>query len=538
MTIVTADVIITGARIITMDPRRPVASALAVRDGRILAVGDDTTVAEFRGAATEVRDHRGKTLTPGLIDAHLHPIQGLELTVGADLGGITEARALLAALRAEADRALAEDADPWVRGWNLDYDVFHALPCTAAAIDDAVRGLPALLVMYDGHTALASSAGLIRGGITGRRDFSDNSVIMVDAHGAPTGELREMSAYEPVRLAAPALSREQTLDATHRLLRGLGSSGLTGGCIMDGSFDTLDLLRELDESARLPIRIVSAVDHEPSFDAERMAANLAVRDLGGAHWRGGLVKLYADGVVETGTAWLYEPDTAGAGLEPFWRDHAAYARTVGEYARAGFQVATHAIGDRAIGSAVDAYLQAGPRAANGAPHRIEHLETTADRDVARIAAAGITASMQPLHLQWRKADAADDWAHRLGPERAARAWRVRDFWEAGAPVALGSDWPIAQNDARIGLAWAMLRRRPGAPDAPVFEPEQRLTAYRALHGYTVGAARAQGDVDLGRLAPGYRADYAAWDADPLQVSADELVDVPVSETAVGGLVVS
>lgn len=537
MTIVTADVIITGARIITMDPRRPVASALAVRDGRILAVGDDATVAEFRGTGTEVRDRRGKTLTPGLIDAHLHPIQGLELTVGADLGGITAADDLLAALRAEADRVLAQDADPWVRGWNLDYDVFHGLPCTAAAIDDAVRGLPALLVMYDGHTALASSAGLVRGGITGSRDFADNSVIVVDPDGAPTGELREMSAYEPVRRSAPALSREQTLDATHRLLRGLGSSGLTGGCIMDGSFATLELLRDLDDSGRLPIRMVSAVDHEPSFDAERAAENLAARDMRGERWRGGLVKLYADGVVETGTAWLYEPDAVGEGLEPFWKDHDAYRRTVADYARAGFQIATHAIGDRAIGSAVDAYLRAGVRAANGAPHRIEHLETTADRDLARMAAAGITASMQPLHLQWRKAGAADDWAHRLGPERTARAWRVRDFWDAGAPVALGSDWPIAQNDARIGLAWAMLRRRPGAPDAPVFEPEQRLTAYQALHGYTVGAARAQGDSDLGRLAPGFRADYAAWDADPLAVSADELIDVPVSETAVGGLLV-
>ncbi|MDN3445963.1 amidohydrolase [Microbacterium sp. APC 3901] len=534
MTIVTADVIITGARIITMDPRRPLASALAIRGGRVLAVGDDSTVAEWRGPSTEVRERRGVTITPGLIDAHLHPIQGLELTVGADLGGITEASALLGALRAEADRALREDADPWVRGWNLDYDVFHELPCTAAAIQRAVRGLPALLVMYDGHTALASRAGLERGGITQARAFADNSVIVVDAGGVPTGELREMSAYEPVRLAAPALTREQTLDATHTLLRGLGSSGLTGGCIMDGSRSTLELLRDLEDTGRLPIRIVSAVDHEPSFDRERMAQNVALRGIRGERWRGGLVKLYADGVVETGTAWLKEPDVEGEGLEPFWKDHDAYIRTVGEYAAAGFQIATHAIGDRAVAAAVDAYLLAGVRSANGAPHRIEHLETTDDVDLARIAAAGITASMQPLHLQWRKAGAVDDWARRLGPERTAHAWRVRDFWDAGAPVALGSDWPIAQNDARIGLAWAMLRRQPGDPDAPVFEPEQRLTSYQALHGYTVGSATAQGDADLGRLATGFRADYAVWDADPLRVTADELVQVPVSETAVDG----
>ncbi|WP_136044662.1 amidohydrolase, partial [Microbacterium sp. K41] len=415
-----ADTIVTGARVVTMDPRRPEASAFAVRDGRFLAVGDDALVRELRGPRTVVHDLAGAAVTPGLIDAHLHPLQGLELTAGVDLGGITTGTAFLAALRAEADRALRDDRDPWVRGWNLDYDVFHELPMTADAIDDAVRGLPALFIVFDGHTALASHEGLRRAGITGARETDDSSCIVVDGDGRPTGELRELAAYEPVRLAAPALDRTQTLAAGHELLRGLRDSGLTGGTIMDGGFATLDLLDGLEHGPGLPLRIVSAIDHEPGFDADRTAENLRMRDRRGERWRGGVVKLYADGVVETGTAWLYEPDTAGGGTEPFWKDAAAYARTVRRYADAGFQVATHAIGDRAVGEVVDAYLAAGARCATGAPHRIEHLETTTDRDVARIAAAGITASMQPLHLQWRKADASDDWSRRLGPARAAR----------------------------------------------------------------------------------------------------------------------
>ncbi|RBO73787.1 amidohydrolase family protein, partial [Microbacterium sp. H6] len=103
------------------------------------------------------------------------------------------------------------------------------------------------------------------------------------------------------------------------------------------------------------------------------------------------------------------------------------------------------------------------------------------------------------------------------------------------PLALGSDWPIAQNDARIGLAWSMLRRRPGDPDAPVFEPDQVLSPYQALHGYTVGAALAQGDADLGRIAPGFKADYAVWAENPLHVSPDDLPDLPVQGTVVGGV---
>ncbi len=527
-----ADVILVGSRVLTMDPARPIADAVAFREGRVLAVGNAADLREHRGPHTEVRELQGATITPGLIDAHLHPIQGLELAVGADLGGLTTGAAFLAALRAEADRALAEDSDPWVRGWNLDYDVFHDVPPTARAIDDAVRGLPALVVLFDCHTAVASSAALRRAGITGAREFADTSEIVVDADGRPTGELRELPAYTPVLEAAPAPSQEETLAHARSLLAGLGASGLTGGTIMDGKAASLDLLAELDRRD-LPVRIVTAIDHEPGFDEERTRANLALRDRRGERWRGGVVKLYTDGVVETGTAWLYEPDTAGGGTEPFWKEPGAYERTVARYAAAGFQVATHAIGDRAIRCAIDAYRAVGVTSA-GAPHRIEHLETLDDRDLTALAEHGITASLQPLHMQWRKADGSDDWSRRLGPERAARAWRAGDLLRAGVPLALGSDWPIAQSDARVGLAWAMLRRKPGDPDAPVFEPAQRLTPMQALHGYTRAAAVAQGDTDLGALIPGYRADYAVWADDPTRIPPDQLVELPVHETGIDG----
>jgi predicted amidohydrolase YtcJ len=246
------------------------------------------------------------------------------------------------------------------------------------------------------------------------------------------------------------------------------------------------------------------------------------------------VKLFNDGVIDTGTGWLYEPDTHGEGLHSFWADGEEFERVVQRYSEAGFQIATHAIGDRAIGTTIDAYLKAGVQSGRGAPHRIEHLELLADRDLARLGQTGITASVQPLHMQWRKADGSDFWAERLGPERAALGWRVRDMIDAGAMVALGSDWPVAQTDARIGLAWARLRREPGNPDAPVFEPDQRLTPYQALQGMTVWAALAQGDRDLGVIAPGYRADLVVWEDSPLDVGADELLDLPVRTTMVGG----
>lgn len=537
-----ADTILVGARVITMNPRQPVAEAIAIRAGRILGVGDAATLAEFRAPRTIVEDLHGASVTPGLIDAHMHPIQGVELAVGVDFGGVRDPEVFLGMLRGEAERVQGGAAGGWVRGWNIDYDVFSTLPMTAAAIDDATAGAPAFLLFFDGHTALASTEALRRSGITGARTFGDTSEIVVDDEGRPTGALREDSAFDIVLRTAPEHTREETLERVREVLGTLTASGITGGCIMDGNPGTLDLLEELDGEASddpdapglLPVRIVSAMAHNPGYDEERTQRYLAQRDRGGRRWRGGLVKLFNDGVIDTGTGWLYEPDTHGEGLHSFWTDPDEFERVVARYSAAGFQIATHAIGDRAIGTTIDAYLKAGVQSAQGAPHRIEHLELLADRDLARLAQTGITASVQPLHMQWRKADGSDFWAERLGPERAALGWRVRDMIDAGAPVALGSDWPVAQTDARIGLAWARLRREPGNPDAPVFEPDQVLTPYEALQGYTVWAALAQGDRDLGVIAPGCRADLVVWADSPLAVGADELLDLPVLTTIVDG----
>jgi predicted amidohydrolase YtcJ len=171
-------------------------------------------------------------------------------------------------------------------------------------------------------------------------------------------------------------------------------------------------------------------------------------------------------------------------------------------------------------------------------HRVEHIETLQDADLPRFAAEGVAASLQPLHMQWRRADHGDSWAMRLGPERCARAWRSRDLVRSGAIVPLGSDWPVAHYDPRIGLAWARLRHTPGDAAAPVFEPEQALSAAEALAGYTVEAARVTGEAAVaGRIAPGCRADLTGFAADVVDTPADELPELPVRLTVVGGRVV-
>jgi predicted amidohydrolase YtcJ len=194
---------------------------------------------------------------------------------------------------------------------------------------------------------------------------------------------------------------------------------------------------------------------------------------------------------------------------------------------------THAIGDRSVRCALDAYRRAGPVARG--PHRVEHIETLQDDQLPRFAPERVVASQQVSHLQWMTPDMSDPWSRSLGPERAGRGFRTAELRRSGAVLALGSDWPVAGFDPRECMAWARLRRRPGNRDAGAYGEHQRLSALEALEGYTTQAALAVNDTAVaGRITPGYRGDLTAFAADPVDCDADDLVDLPVLLTVVDG----
>jgi predicted amidohydrolase YtcJ len=529
------DLVLVRGRVRTLDPGRPSGTAVAVADGRIVAVGDDAEIRALAGAGTETIDLGGAAVVPGLTDSHLHPVWGSQLAVGCDLRGLKRLDDVHAALAAERER-LPDGA--WLRGWGLDYAAFGDGPIAARRLGTVLEGVPALLLLYDLHTALASPDALALAGVHGPVAFDDASEVVCDERGVPTGELLELSAYRHVLAAAPSPTAGEHRDAVAATLRRLASLGLTGVHAMDGSPEDFALLRALEERGELPLRLIVPLWQTPDVTDEQIAAQVPLLHERGRRWRGGVAKLFVDGVIDTGTAWLYEPDTHGDGTAPFWPTPERYAEVVARFARAGFQCVTHACGDRGVGATLDAYRSAAARPANGARHRIEHLETLTDGDLRRVAEDGVVASMQPLHMQWRAGDGSDSWAERLGPERTARAFRVRDLLDAGAEVTLGSDWPVAQEDPRLGMAWARLRRTPGDPGAPVFEPGQRLDGLEALQGYTSWAARTVGEgATQGRIAPGALADLTVLAADPVTTAPDELVDLPVRMTVVGGQIV-
>jgi hypothetical protein len=273
---------------------------------------------------------------------------------------------------------------------------------------------------------------------------------------------------------------------------------------------------------------------ETTFD--EMRAQLPLRDERGRRWRGGTAKFFIDGVIESGTAWLVEPDTEGQCTEPFWPDPSKYVAAVELFAKAGFQCVTHAVGDMAVRCALDAYEAAG--AAEDIHHRVEHIEVLQDKDLPRFAALDVVASMQPLHMSMQEPDGSDEWGRRVGPKRRKLAFRTRDLIASGANLALGSDWMVAPFDPRIGMSFCQLRRDPGSPERGAVEPRQALTGEEVLAGYTINAARAVSEEHLnGQIKEGYRADLSAFAADIVTIDPDERLELPTRLTVVDGEVV-
>lgn len=524
-----ADLALSGTTIRTLDPERPWATAVAMRDGIIVAVGSDDEVREVCDSRTEIVAGPSWVVTPGLVDAHVHPFL-LEETRGLDLSRC----ASLAELQQRVSASRRRDADGgWVLGWGLDYGVFRDHAIHGDLLREAADGAPVLITFTDTHTAVATSRALELAGVTGGETFQEAAEVVV-RDGSPTGELRESAAIQLVRgKVAPLTPAELRARAVANLQR-MNVLGLTGAHVMTGDPETLDFVADLEATGELAVRLILPLWQRPDTPVDEMRRQLALCGQRGQRWRCGVAKFFIDGVVDSGTAWLYEPDELGDGSLPFWPQPERYREAVALFAAAGFQCVTHAVGDRAVREALDAYRVA---ARASAPHRIEHIETARLADIARFASEGVGASMQPLHMEWRRQDASDSWATRLGPERTSRAFPTRALLGHGVGIALGSDWPVADIDPRVGMAWARLRRTPGERSLAPFEPEQRMTGEEALAGYTAEAARIVGEASFaGTVAIGGRADLTCFEADPVTCDADDLPDLPITLTIVDGAV--
>ncbi|WP_426299848.1 amidohydrolase [Arthrobacter sp. R-11] len=538
-----ADVLVLAARIHTLDPETtdpenidpatPAPTAVAVKDGRIAAVGSLPELEAHRGPATTVLDFGDATIVPGLNDSHTHVVYGLELARGVqltDLGPLGEVQRIVG----EA----ARNAKPgeWVTGWGLDPNLFTDTGFIGRLFDDATGQVPMFLRMRDGHSAVVNSAALAAAGITGRVAFPDESVVGVDGDGKPTGYLVEFTAMDLVTKVMPQEDLAGRAGRLGELLKAMAAVGITSTHVMDFVEGSAELLTRLEADGELPLRL----RFSPMVNAGASLAELeeaaALQGTGGRRWGVEGVKFFIDGTIDNGSAWLEHPDVYGQNTESVWTDPADFQKALRFFVERGIPTATHAIGDQGVRYVLEALESAGD-ARKLATHRIEHIETIPDELVVRFAELGVAASMQPIHgTHHTKADRSDNWSVRLGEERAARGWRCRDLREAGVTVALGSDWPITPYDPRAMMADSILRRPVERPDTAPVQPEQALTPLMALEGYTTHAAAAAGlGAVTGSITVSKRADFTVFARDPLAVDPEELARTAVVATLLDGV---
>lgn len=531
----TIDVVILSKSILLGEDLQETDGFLAVNDGVIVGTGPAGEARNWTPRARQVIDAGSATVTPGLIDAHIHPILGSTIARGLDLNGLTDLNAVRGALARYAATTSHATGSDWLFAWGLDPVVFGESEFSNTFLEDVLDGELVFITLFDGHAAVVSDAGIRKAGVTGQEPLPGSGYIGLDANGRPNGMLYEMAAMELVRNILPELTFEERVDALDSLLRSMAESGLVAGQMLDfGQEDSLDVLAALEERGELAIRLRISPWVMPGVTREELDARLAMQGRHGRRWHVHGIKLMMDGTIDNGTAWLFDPDTHGESQQPLWREPEDLVAAMRLFHERGIPTATHAIGDQAV-SYVAKAIAALPD--NGTKHRIEHIESIPDSVLQEVVEAGATTSLQPTHCAlYSRADHSDNWSRRLGPERADLAWRTKDLRDAGAVVALGSDWPIAPYDPRGIIAAAQTRRPAGRPDIEPVQPQQALSARAALEGYTSQYWKSVGEAG-GVLEVGARADLTIFDGNPLTTAPDLFTDTPVVLTMVDGDVV-
>lgn len=506
------DLILYNARVLTQNDAQPRAQAVAIRDGRILAVGDNLSILELRGASTHAVNCDGKTLLPGLHDSHIH-FGSYSLYLSSLPLAKARSRAEMYAMVAE--RAAQTKPGAWItgQGWNESWWGESVFP-SAAELDIAAPNNPVLLYRADMHSAVANSAALAIGGIT--RDTQDPPMGVIDRDelGNPTGMLKEHAA-NLVDVHVPASTVAQRLAASHAGMKALHSLGITAihdnrigsahGTTEDEGQMMWQVYQMLRDEGALKLRVNSNIaahnlDH---------AIALGLRSgFGDDNLRIGHIKLFSDGSLGSRTAWMIDPFARQPGESAdnygvIVTETAEVAEITRKALAAGFSMSIHAIGDRANREVLDVYEEA--TATWGAPripHRIEHVQTLHPDDWGRLAAMNVSASVQPIH-------ALDDMdtADLLLGARASECYVFKSLLDAGTRLAFGSDAPVADPNPWIGIHAAVVRQRPERASQPAWHGEQRISLEAALRAYTLSAAESAGWQDaIGSIAPGKRAD--------------------------------
>jgi len=523
------DLIIINGRLITFDHARPSASALAVKDGQIIAVGEGADIRDMAGANTRILDAAGNTVLPGFIDSHVHLFGGSVELDYLDLYGIAGIDALAEKVQAWS-KACPDDRILFAI--QADYNIISTgHQTTRHDLDRVMPDRPFAMFAADHHTIWANTRALELAGILHGGEVDKGAEIVMAKDGTAAGELREPGAYAPVLKLTryggrdmiglvtgrnpepPASMGERALDAD-AIARGLkhcASHGITGLHNMDGNIYTLELLKSLEERGDLLCR-TEVPFHYKSFDSlDRFAEAEAMRrDFTGDWVWCNRVKMFVDGVVESSTALMMEPypglETIGDAV--FDNDHFRDACVRAD--ALGFQISVHAIGDMAIRQTIDAYELA--RKVNGARdsrHRVEHIEVLHPDDLPRFAELGIVASIEPGHAPFGVYFGSDTINRMLHAHQIPTAFAWRDIRNSGARVVFSTDWPVIPVDVMPNVKSAVAPKKLSPPWR-----DQAQTLHETLESYTAGNAWVEfNETRKGLLKAGMMADIAVMSHD-------------------------
>ena len=527
-----ADLIITNARVYTVDRARPSAEAIAIKGDRILAVGTRAEVDPWRGATTRTIDAGGRLVLPGFDDAHIHFLMGALQLTNVDLKDASSPEEFARRIAARAKSAPGD----WVQGGNWDEQAWTPahLP-TRELIDKVTPETPVFVGRYDGHMALANSVALKLAGVSAKTPDPPGGAIVRDSAGNPTGVLKDAAMAQVDKVIPPPTS-EQRLRAIRLALQHMAELGVTSVQAMSVSWEDLDAWARLAAAGELTVRVYAA-----PLEAEwiERAARGSARNFNGPFLKTAAVKGFADGSLGSATAYFFQPYTDAPGTSGLLSDEMqpleGMRSRLAQADRAGKQLCIHAIGDRAISMVLDLFSDV--ERANGTRDRrfrIEHAQHVAPADFERFAALNVIASVQPYH-------AIDDgrWAEkRIGRERAKTTYPFRSFLDHRVRLAIGTDWPVAPLDPMLGLYAATTRATLDGRNPGGWVPEQKISVAEAIEGYTMASAYAEfAEKEKGSITPGKLADLVVLSDDVLRIDPASIRNVKVQMTMVGGKIV-
>jgi predicted amidohydrolase YtcJ len=535
-----ADLVLTNGRVWLGGDSSSFAEAVAIRGNQIVRVGSAAEIKKMIGEGTRALDLGGKLAAPGFNDAHIHFLSG---ALGLDEIDLTGAASVAEMVERVAAYARKNPDRQWLTGHGWVYTPFPGGLPSKTYLDAVIKDRPVFLRSYDGHSGWANSKALQLAGITRDTKFDGYGEIVRGAYGEPTGALKE-GARALVSRLIPESTRERKLEALRRGMKLAASLGVTSIQNAGGSPEEFSLYEELLKRGELTVRVSMAFSTGARTTRQEIDRFVALKNQYDLNpiLRANSVKFVFDGVIESHTAAVLEryidlPPGHGAPYGELAIPADIYRDLVARFDKAGFQIYTHAVGDRAVRESLDAYE--GAMSANNrsnARHRIEHIEIISPQDIPRFARLGVTASMEPIHADPGGADLR---SRAVGIERLKYAFAWRSLLGGAARLVFGSDWPAAISlDPIRGLHVAVNRRTVTGQPRRGWVAEQRVSLGDALRAYTQAGAYSSFEEGVkGRIAPGMLADIVVFSQDLFKIDPMRIHETRVDLTVFDGKVI-